>query len=299
MGDPVPEETIKAAEARFGTPLPTPLRQLYQSLGSVNLYWCLKSRLDERTRQRITKRHTNMISDSGLFDGAIRIVALEDMLFDEDFTMPQLEWKEGEEPEFDFAGTVYTDNEFSRMVRHFDAVDNYYAMSFIVQPDLVDWKMMFLGGHWIDADYSRVTYLEDYLRYVIATRGSVHARRELFAEYRETAASRCGTTPPSPPVSPRPRRTSDRPERTTTEESGLRASELPGARAGRQIGASSYRTESAEFMRSAGKQGPEKVRPQLSVKGRSEKLRAGCGETLPSIAARLVHHEGPLVRRKT
>ncbi|WP_405606920.1 hypothetical protein [Streptomyces sp. NBC_01508] len=184
MGDPVPEETIKAAEARFGTPLPTPLRQLYQSLGSVNLYWCLKSRLDERTRQRITKRHTNMISDSGLFDGAIRIVALEDMLFDEDFTMPQLEWKEGEEPEFDFAGTVYTDNEFSRMVRHFDAVDNYYAMSFIVQPDLVDWKMMFLGGHWIDADYSRVTYLEDYLRYVIATRGSVHARRELFAEYR-------------------------------------------------------------------------------------------------------------------
>ncbi|WP_171166535.1 SMI1/KNR4 family protein [Streptomyces sp. I05A-00742] len=127
VGDPVPEDTIKAAEARFGTPLPTQLRRFYLSLGNVNLYWCFTSSLDEETCQRIAKRDPYMISDSGLFDGAIRIVTLEDMLFNEEFTMPQLEWDEGEEPEFDFAGTVYTDNEFSRMVRHFDAVDDYWG----------------------------------------------------------------------------------------------------------------------------------------------------------------------------
>lgn len=184
IGDPVPEETVKAAEARFGTPLPTQLRRFYLSLGSVKLSWCFTSSLDEATCRRIAERDPYTISDSGLFDGSIRIVTLEDMLFNEEFTMPRLDWDEGEEPEFDFAGTVYADNEFSRMVRHFDAVDEYWAMSFIVQPDCADWKMMYLGDHWIESDYSRVIYLEDYLRYVVATRGMVSAREKLFAEYR-------------------------------------------------------------------------------------------------------------------
>lgn len=35
---------------------------------------------------------------------------------------------------------------------------------------------------------------------------------------------------------------------------------------------------------------------QLSIKGGCEELRAGHGEMLPSVAARLVHHDGPLVR---
>lgn len=184
VGDPVPEEAVEAAEARFGMPLPEPLRRLYRSLGSARLSWCFRSGLDERRRRRIAERDPYMISDSGLFDGSVRIVPLEDMLFDEEFTMPQLDWDEGAEPETEFDGDVYADNEFNRMVRHFDAVDGYYAMSFVVQPDRADWKMMFLGDHWIESDHSRVTYLEDYLRYVVATRGLVSARTALFAECR-------------------------------------------------------------------------------------------------------------------
>lgn len=184
VGDPVPDEAVEAAEARFGMTLPVPLHRLYRSLGTARLSWCFTSGLDERRRRRIAERDPYTISDSGLFDGSVRIVPLEDMLFDEDFTMPRLDWDEGEEPETEFAGDVYADNEFSRMVRHFDAVDAYYAMSFVVQPDCADWKMMFLGDHWIESDHSRVTYLEDYLRYVVATRGLVSAREALFAEYR-------------------------------------------------------------------------------------------------------------------
>ncbi|MGI5206147.1 hypothetical protein ACQEU6_31825 [Spirillospora sp. CA-108201] len=45
-------------------------------------------------------------------------------------------------------------------------------------------KMMLLGDCWIEYDYSRVTCLEDCLRYVIATWGLVGAREELFNEYR-------------------------------------------------------------------------------------------------------------------
>ncbi|MFG2090991.1 MULTISPECIES: SMI1/KNR4 family protein [unclassified Spirillospora] len=185
VGDPVPEESINAAEVRFGTPLPAPLRRFYRSLGSVSLYWCFKSSLDERTLQLISEWDPYMIPAPGVFDGAVRIVPLEDLLFSEEFTMEQLEWQEGEsEPEFDFNGTVYTNSDFGRMVRHFDAINLYYAMSFIVQPDHADWKMMLLGDHWIEYDNSRVTYLEDYLRYVIAARGLVSARVELFSEYR-------------------------------------------------------------------------------------------------------------------
>lgn len=51
-------------------------------------------------------------------------------------------------------------------------------------------------------------------------------------------------------------------------------------------------------MCSAGIQGREDVRLQLSVKGGREELRAGYGEMFPSVAARLVHHDGPLVRLK-
>jgi hypothetical protein len=184
IGAPVSEEAFEAAEARFGMPLPVPLRRLYRSLGSARLSWCFTSNLDERSRRRIAERDPYTISDIGLFDGSVRIVPLEKMLFDEDFAMPQLDWDEGEEPETEFAGDVYADNEFNRMVRHFDAVDGYYAMSFIAQPDCADWKMMFLGDHWIESDHSRVTYLDDYLRYVVATRGLVSARLALFSEYR-------------------------------------------------------------------------------------------------------------------
>ncbi|WP_052848982.1 hypothetical protein [Streptomyces avicenniae] len=109
---------------------------------------------------------------------------LETVLFDEEFTLAPLAWGEGEEPEVAFAGAVYGDNAFSRMVRHFDAIDLSYAMSFVVQPDRADWRMMLLGDHWVESDHSRVTCLEDYLRYVVATGGLVSARRALFSEYR-------------------------------------------------------------------------------------------------------------------
>ena len=180
MSPPVTKESINAAEARFGTPLPTPLRRLYRTLGRATLRWCFRSSLDEQKRRRITKVPSNTIPEYGLFGGAIDIASLEDMLFHEEHTPLQIE----PDGEFDFDGTVYSDNEFCRMIRHFDTVDEVYAMSFIVQPDQTDWKMMLLGDYWIEYDSSRVTYLEDYLRYIIATWGLVDAREELFSEYR-------------------------------------------------------------------------------------------------------------------
>ncbi|MDL4773859.1 SMI1/KNR4 family protein [Actinomadura xylanilytica] len=177
---PVSEEAVKDAEARFGAPLPAPLRRLYRTLGSATLQWCFRSSLDEQNRQQISEKPPNTIAEHGLFDGSIGIASLENVLFNPEYTPLQLEY----ESEFIFDGTVYGDNEFCRMVRHFDTVDDCYAMSFIVQPDRTDWKMMLLGDYWIEYDYSRVAYLEDYLRYVIATWGLVDAREELFSEYR-------------------------------------------------------------------------------------------------------------------
>ena len=103
------------------------------------------------------------------------------MLFHEDCTPIQLD-DAGSEADFDFEGTVYTDREFCRMLRHFDTVDDFFAMSFVIRPGHKDWKMMLLNGHWAVYEDSRVTYLDDYLRYVIATWGLVNARDELFTE---------------------------------------------------------------------------------------------------------------------
>ena len=182
VGAPVTEESITDAEARFGAPLPAPLRRLYRSLGSATLRWRFKPDLDEQTRGRLTEEFAEAVTRHNLSAeaGAIGIVPLEDMLFNEEYTPLQIE----SEGEFDFDGTVYSDNEFCGMLRHFDTINDFFAMSFVVQPGRADWKMMFLGHYWIEYDHSRVTYLEDYLRYVIATWGLVNARDELFSEHR-------------------------------------------------------------------------------------------------------------------
>ncbi|MFA1550784.1 SMI1/KNR4 family protein [Actinomadura chokoriensis] len=180
VGPALSEKEIEEAEASFGTRLPAPLRQLYRTLGSATLQWCFTAGLDAQRRRLISEHHPDLIPDHSLFDGSIGIASLEDMLFNDEFTPPQVESGET----VDFAGVDDDTDELSRMVRHFDAMDDWFAMSFIVQPERADRKMMLFGDHWIEHDHSRVTYLENYLRYVIATWGLVEARRGLFEEYR-------------------------------------------------------------------------------------------------------------------
>ncbi|MGW8882399.1 hypothetical protein, partial [Streptomyces mirabilis] len=77
---------------------------------------------------------------------------------------------------------TYSSNEFCKILRPFDAIDDTFAMAFVVQQGVKDWKMLFLSDYWIEYDCSRITYLDDYLKYVISTWGLVNARDEIFSD---------------------------------------------------------------------------------------------------------------------
>ncbi|MFF3334453.1 hypothetical protein ACFYWX_33720 [Streptomyces sp. NPDC002888] len=180
---PAPAALINDVEARLGSSLPTPLRQLYGLLNGASLSWRFKPDLDSQNRSLLMEECADSATRNSLFGkaGGIEVLPIEDMLFDEEYSLPQSEPDEGE---FDFDGTVYSSNTFCGMLRPFDAVSDFFAMAFVVQPGKQDWKMMLLGDYWIEYDYSRVTYLDDYLSFTIATWGLVGARVGIFSDYR-------------------------------------------------------------------------------------------------------------------
>ncbi|MFC9625697.1 hypothetical protein ACFTXM_38975 [Streptomyces sp. NPDC056930] len=189
IGSPLPEESLTEVEERLGADLPTSLRRLYRSLSHAKLLWRFRPDLDEQTRITVAEEFAKAVSRHNLYTtaGSIQILPLEDMLFDEEYALPSLELDEDEdedEEQFDFDGHSYPEIEFERMLRPFDLVDGFYAMAFVVQPSNEEWKMMLLNDYWASYEESRVTYLDDYLEYVIATWGLVNARAELFGEYR-------------------------------------------------------------------------------------------------------------------
>jgi hypothetical protein len=180
VGEPASPILIREVESKFGKEIPKSVVDLYGLLNGATLRWRFRSDLEEFQRNRIMEEFG---SGTAVFAtaGAIELVPLEDALLHEDYTLLQME-EQSDDIVFD--NTTYTDNEFSGLLRIFDAVSDDTAMAFVTQPDTADWKLMWLQNSWAEYDASRVTWLNDYLRIVIATWGLFTARDSLFLEWR-------------------------------------------------------------------------------------------------------------------
>jgi hypothetical protein len=157
---------------------------MYRRLNGATFRWRFREDLDDGDRSRIVDQFTVFTSaPENVFTiaGSLDVVPLEDALLDEDYTLPQIDEEEGE---FTFDGTTYSDNEFCGMLRIFDAVSEGSAMAFVTRPDVDAWKLMWLTDDWLVYDSSRVTWLEDYLQFTIATWGLITARDSLFTRYQ-------------------------------------------------------------------------------------------------------------------
>lgn len=172
IGDPLVPERIDGIQRRFDSPIPESVRALYGSLNGAKLRW----RFAPTGESAEPASYYEFAGENGL----INILPLEDVLLSEGYSLPQSEF----EDEFDFDGVVYPDNQFCRMLRPLDVLGEIYAVAFVVVPGSVEWKLMLLGDYWIEYDNSRVIYLENYLRYVIATWGLTQSREDLLSEYR-------------------------------------------------------------------------------------------------------------------
>lgn len=181
VGEPVDEAQINNARERLGADLPEAVRRFYSSVGSAVLRWRFRPDLDERTLGRVRQAFDNTVSRSAVFEvaGAIEIVSLESLLFDEELRLPPTEL---EDETFDFDGKDYPVDEFADMLRPFDVVSDFFAMAFVVRPG--DWPLMWLSDYWVEFDSSRIVPLDDYLRYVLDTWGLINVRAELFSQYR-------------------------------------------------------------------------------------------------------------------
>ena len=181
---PVADKVVREVEKKLGHAVPDPVKSFYRQADGAKLSWRFKPRLSKKKKDQAREEFKELAAPPDIVfkvAGNINLLPLRDSLLDEEYAIPQNEEVEGE---FDFEGKVYSDNEFCRMLRPFDFIDDYYAMAFVVRPGVADWKMMLLGDYWIEYDSSRVTWLEDYLRFVVATWGIRRAREKLFSEYR-------------------------------------------------------------------------------------------------------------------
>lgn len=181
---PAAEQDVGEVEARLKAAIPNAVKSFYRSADGASLRWRFRPDLPEETKDRVRTEFKSLTATpDGLFNvgGNINLLPLRDSLLDEEYALPQSEEVEGE---FDFEGKVYTDNEFCRMLRPFDFIDDYYCMAFVVQAGAADWKLMLLGDYWIEYDHSRVTWIDDYLKFVVSTWGIKGAREKLFSKYR-------------------------------------------------------------------------------------------------------------------
>jgi hypothetical protein len=183
MGSPAERESIDGIERRLGFALSHSLRCLYGAFDGATLRWRVRGDLGEATQRRVDEELAPLAARYDIYNaaGVIQFLPMDEMFFGEDYEIEQLD-PSGDQ--FDFCGDGYTNNEFTGMLRIFDAVNEFTAMAFVVQGGRSDWRMLRLTHNWFEFDQSRTTYLGDYFQFVIATWGLVSAREELFYEYR-------------------------------------------------------------------------------------------------------------------
>jgi hypothetical protein len=181
---PVSDKVVREVEKKLGFAVPDPVKSFYRQADGAKLSWRFKPRLSKPKKDQARAEFKELAAPPDIvfkLAGNINLLPLRDSLLDEEYALPTSDEVEGE---FDFEGKVYSDNEFCRMLRPFDFIDDYYCMAFVTQPRVKNWKLMLLGDYWIEYDHSRVTWLEDYLKFVVATWGIRRAREKIFSEYR-------------------------------------------------------------------------------------------------------------------
>ncbi|MGW6310567.1 hypothetical protein [Streptomyces niveus] len=176
-------ESLGNAEYRLGMSLPAPVRNLYESVNGAILSWRFREGVEREIPLAAREEIAAMSERYDVFHtaGIIRILPLEEMLFDDEYEIPQLDESGGV---FEFDGTSFTNNEFTKVLRIFDVLNEFTAMAFVSEAGRDDWKILRLTHNWFEFDQSRTIHLDDYLKYVLATWGLLSARAELLYEYR-------------------------------------------------------------------------------------------------------------------
>jgi len=191
----VSDAVIAAVEARLGAPLADPIRRFHQEADGLRLQWTARPELTRWERAALERACGDYAADlPENEDGedvddppfaSIYLLPLADAFIAHDWSgVIVLNDAVTDDDREEFAGVTYRARDFARRLRPFDLCTDYYCMAYLVEDGVGDPKVMLLGDHYVEWDYSRVTAFGPYLEMLLATRGIVAARRAAFGAYR-------------------------------------------------------------------------------------------------------------------
>ncbi|HWW75289.1 MAG TPA: hypothetical protein VNZ44_07835 [Pyrinomonadaceae bacterium] len=172
------EEKLKAAPSG-------PLREFYGRANGMRLRWKIKAGLSEAELEEVRAESPDYSIESSenadIPFAQINLIPLEEALV----TRRWEEFEEAEDDEhFEFQGQTYLVREFGERVRPFDLFSTYNAMAFVTEEGNGDPPAMLLGDYYVEWSHSRLTDFASYVEMLLATRGVVKAREQVYGEYR-------------------------------------------------------------------------------------------------------------------
>lgn len=185
LNPPVSKNVIADVENKIGHALPAPMRDFYSQSNGLKLRWRILPDLPRRAVQKISEKFDDysieLPENEDIPFAQINIVSLEDCFLN-------LNWEGFEfgEPEktIDYGGVVYLHDEFARRLKPFDLFSTYQCMAIVLEPDIINLKVILLSDHYIQWHFSRITDFASYLEMLIVTRGIVASRDRFYREYR-------------------------------------------------------------------------------------------------------------------
>lgn len=185
VNQPATKEVLTAAAEKLGAFLAQPIRDFYVEANGMKLHWRIKQDLPAKKVEEISEKYDDywieLPEDEDIPFAQIYLLPLEDCLLHR--TWPQFV-TEKEDEKFVFEGKTYSFNDFGRQLKPFDLFSTYYCMSFFLEEGVGNPKALLLSDHYIEWDNSRITDFGSYMEMLLATRGIVRARKEVYGEYR-------------------------------------------------------------------------------------------------------------------
>jgi hypothetical protein len=186
IADPVSKTTLASVEKKLSVPLDPAIAAFYQQCDGLSLRWISKRHpdYDPEDMRFSSKRMSweNVVATDGAEDGCICILPFEQALV-------KASWKEqlyfeddSDEEQEEFGQKSYSRATFNRALRPFDYFSFYNMMGFALLPDAKQLPVIMGDDHgacWTD---SRITDFASYMETVLATYGSVEARRRIYGE---------------------------------------------------------------------------------------------------------------------
>ncbi|WP_420813403.1 BRCT domain-containing protein [Plesiocystis pacifica] len=182
ISPPASEADINAVSEHLGEELEASILNFYRQCDGLQLMWATTDNANAQGPGVNTSFY-----DYHPGDGAINILSLRETFIDADWHgQHYFDFMKDHENDEEFAGESYPLWDFSRSIRVFDNFNIYNMAGFVMiaakgsplSPPISIGDDH--GACWTDA---RITDFESYMEILLATRGSIAARRELLLTY--------------------------------------------------------------------------------------------------------------------